>query len=164
MVNDPHALLNRHSYCWALFCSGSAAEALALEQELRLEQPMDEIAHGYAAIFAAYLGQHEEALKAIELSRQVSVNSPAVIAAAAYVYAKAGLDEHALQLADLSAAFSKPRAPRPMLAPAYLALGDTKRALELLREGRNEGCAWFAPARLDPRLADLEMDDRFFRY
>jgi pentatricopeptide repeat protein len=48
-----------------------------------------------------------------------------------------------------------------MLAPVYAELGDIERALDLLREARDEGCIWFAPARIDPRLASLKSDDRF---
>jgi pentatricopeptide repeat protein len=48
-----------------------------------------------------------------------------------------------------------------MLAAAYAELGDVDRALALLSEARDEGCVWFGPARLDPRLASLKSDDRF---
>ncbi len=42
----------------------------------------------------------------------------------------------------------------------YVALGDEGRALELLREARDERCPFFAGARYDPRLGDLASDNR----
>lgn len=158
---DPHALLNRHSYAWALFCNDRAAEALVLEQNLQHEYPLDDVAQGYGGIFAAYLGKYKEAIAASEAAIQLSSGRPAVCAAAAYVLARAGKTERSLQLAESATAATLPRAPRPMLAPVYAELGDIERALDLLREARDEGCIWFAPARIDPRLASLKSDDRF---
>lgn len=158
---NPHALLNRHSYSWALFCNDRVAEALAHEVTLQRMYPLDDAAPAYAGIFAAYLGRYREALAAIEAAIHISAGRPAVCAGAAYVFARAGKIERALQLAEAAAAAILPRAPRPILAPAYAELGDVDRALELLSEARDEGCVWFGPARLDPRLASLKSDDRF---
>lgn len=158
---DPHALLNRHCYSWALFCSGRATEALALERDLRRTYPLDDVAHGYVGVIAAYLGKHQEALAASEDAMQLSPGRPAVCAAAAYTFARAGETERALQLAEYATEAILPRAPRPMLADVYAELGDVERALDLLREARDEGCAWFAPARLDPRLAALQSNNNF---
>ena len=158
---DPHALLNRHSYSWALFCCDRAAEALTFERELQQTYTLDEIAHGYVGITAAYLGKHKEACAAIETAMQLSSSGPSVCAAASYILAKAGKTERALELAEGVIKAKLPRASRAQLAPAYIALGDTERALNLLRDARDEGCAWLAPARLDPRLSSLKSDDRF---
>jgi len=136
MDADPHALLNRHSYSWILFCSGHAAEALRLEQGLQSDYPLDEIAHGFAGIYAAYLGQHKTALAASESAMKQGPDSPAVWAAIAYILAKAGKAEAALQLAGRAREAILPRVPRPLLAPAYAALGDMKCALKLLFESR----------------------------
>ena len=158
---DPHSLLNRHSYSWAMFCSGLAKEALMLERKLQMAYPQDDVAQGYVGIFAAYLGNYNEALAASEASTQLSPGRPAVCAAAAYVLARAGQTKRARQLAENALEAVLPRAPRPMLAPGYLELGDRERALDLMREACDEGCAWSAPARLDPRLSDLKSDDKF---
>ena len=158
---NPHTLLNRHSYSWALFCNDRVAEALAHEETLQRMYPLDDIAQAYAGIFAAYLGRYREALAAIEAAIRISAHRPAVCAGAAYVFAKAGKTGRALQLAVEATAANLPRAPRPILAAAYAELGDVDRALALLSEARDEGCVWFAPARLDPRLAPLKSDDRF---
>jgi pentatricopeptide repeat protein len=158
---NPHALLNRHSYSWALFCNDRVADALAHEKTLQRMYPLDDVAQAYTGIFAAYLGNYREALEAIEAAIRISAERPAVCAGAAYVFAKAGKTERALQLAEAAAAAIVPRAPRPILAAAYAELGDVDRALDLLSEARDEGCVWFDPARLDPRLASLKSDDRF---
>ena len=123
--------------------------------------PLADVAPDYTGIFAAYLGRYREALAAIEAAIHISAGRPAVRAGAAYVFARAGETERALQLAEDATAAILPRAPRPMLAAAYAELGDADRALALLSEARDEGCVWFGPARLDPRLASLKSDDRF---
>ena len=161
MATDPHALLNRHSYSWMLFCSGNAAEALKLEQDLQSEYPLDEIAHAFAGIFAAYLGKSRKALAASEAALELSPERPGVWASVAYILARTGHTERARQLADSAGEAILPRATKPLLAPAYTEMGDVDRALELLCKARDEGCVWFAPARMDPRLAALKMDDRF---
>lgn len=158
---DPHALLNRHSYCWALFCGGRADEALKMERVQQREYPQDEIAQGYVALFAAYLRNTVEANAASKPALQLSVNNPAVCAAMSYVMARTGKDTEARRLAEFAYEAVQPRAPRPMIAPAYVELGDQERGLALLQEAYNEGCAWLLPARLDPRLKKLESDPRF---
>ncbi len=158
---DPHSLLNRHSYCWALFCGGRAEDALGMERILRRDYPQDDIAQGYVALFAAYLRQDDEALAASSAALQLSADLPAVCAAMAYVLARLGKKRDAWKLAECAEAAVLPRAPRPMLAPAYVELGEEERALTLLQEAREEGCAWLPPARLDPRLKRLQSDDRF---
>ena len=158
---NPHALLNRHGYSWALFCNDRVADALAHEETLQRMYPQDDVAPTYMGIFAAYLGRYREALAAIEAALHICAGRPAVRAGAAYVFARAGETKRALHLAEDAAAAILPRAPRPMLAAAYAELGDVERALALLSEARDEGCVWFGVARLDPRLASLKSDDRF---
>ena len=158
---DPHSILNRHGYCWALFCSGRAAEALAIERELRKEYPLDEIAQGYVGVMAAYLGKLDDARAAIETAMHLSDGDPSVCAGFAYILALEGETEGALQMVNRAMEAISPRAPRPQVAAACTALGDIERAFRLLYEARDERCAWFAPARLDPRLTALKSDDRF---
>jgi len=159
---DPHSILNRHSYCWALFCSGRAAEALAVELELRKEYPLDEIAQGYVGVMAGYLGKLGEARAAIETAMHLSDGDPSVCAGFAYVLALEGETEGARQMVNRAMEAISPRAPRPQVAAACTALKDIDRAFSYLRDARDEGCAWFAPARLDPRLTALQSDNRFF--
>lgn len=158
---DPHALLNRHSYCWSLFLGGRVEDALQLERDLRKDYPRDDIAQGYVALFAAYLGHADEAQVACSAALKLSPDTPAVCAAMAYVLARVGKVTAARNLAEAALAFDLPRAPRPILAPVYVELGEDERALALLREARNEGCPWLAPTRLDPRFKKLESDQRF---
>ena len=86
---------------------------------------------------------------------------PAICAAASYVMVRAGQTARARQLAESAMKAIVPRAPRPMLAPVCLELGDRERAVDLICEARAEQCAWSAPARLDPRLSALKTDERF---
>ena len=134
-----------------------------MERMLRRDYPRDDIAQGYTALFAAYLGLGDEALAASSAALQLSADVPAVCAAMAYVQARVGKVTEARHLAEIAQAAELPRAPRPMIAPAYVELGEERRALELLQEAHEEGCPWLPPARLDPRLKKLESDARFAR-
>ncbi|MCB0635174.1 MAG: winged helix-turn-helix domain-containing protein [Pseudomonadales bacterium] len=158
---DPHALLNRHSLCTALFCAGGVEEALGIERELRRQYPQDDIAQGFFALFAAYLGHTREALVGCSAALQLSADLPVVCAAMAYVLARAGKLTEARDLAASAYAATLPRAPRPMLAAVYVELGEEQHALALLQEAREERCPYFAPARIDPRFAKLKRDRKF---
>jgi len=161
VVKDPHSILNRHSYSWALFCAGRADEALVFERELRKEYPLDEIAQGYVGIMAAYLGKQDEARAAIETAMHLSDGDPSVCAGFAYILAHERETEGARQMVNRATEAISPRAPRPQVATAYARLGDVDRAFDLLFQARDERCAWYAPARLDPRLTALKSDERF---
>ena len=158
---DPHSLLNRHSYCWALFCGGATEDALQVERVQQRDYPSDDIAQGYVAVFAAYHLQADEALAACEIALELSTDVPAVSAAMAYVMARLGKVREARKLAKAAESAAVPRAPRPMIAPAYLELGEEQKALELLQEAHAEGCAWLQPAKLDPRLSRLASNPGF---
>lgn len=158
---DPHSIMNRHSLAWALFCCGRTEEALAVEHELRVAHPDDDIVLTYTAVFEVHLGHFEEALDVTFEALRLSHNNPAVQAMVAYVLAVTGETEDARALAQQAESARLPRAPRVFLAAAYLALGDRSYALDLLEQAQSECCVWLPLARMDPRLVPLADEPRF---
>lgn len=157
---DPHSLVSLHALAWALFCAGRGDEALEIERTVRRDLPYLDIGHGYAAVFAAWLGLHEEAIAAAREGVRITANNPAFLTALSYALARAGQAREAKSIADSAQSATLPRAQRPHLAMTYVALGHAERAIELLREGRDERCPWFFAARADPRLDYLASDAR----
>ena len=133
-----------------MFCGGRARDALHMERIQQRDYLQDDIAQGYVALFAAYLGQAEKASAASRIALELSPDVPVVSAALAYVLARLGKPAEARKLAELVHSAVLPRAPRPFIAPVYVELGEEQRALALLQEAHDEGCALLPPARLDP--------------
>jgi len=157
---DPHAILHQRGLAWRLFCCGMPEEALEIERGRVRDYPEDAEAHGIFGIYAAFLGLHDEAVKATERAIHLAANSPGVMTLHTYALACAGRHDQARALADSLQNEELPRAPRSHLAMTYVPLGDHDRALELLREAREEKCPWFRNARFDPRLESLGTDSR----
>lgn len=160
---DPHSVFNRHALAWGLFSCGHAEDALALERQIQAAHPMsrDDIPYMYSSVFLVHLGRHEEAIDAAYEALRISRGNPGVQAVTAYALATIGEASEARKLLQEAEAARLPRAPRTLLAAAYLALGERDTALELLRRARSEHCVWLPPARLDPRLAPLRDDPDF---
>ena len=157
---DPHAILHRRGLGWRMFCCGMPKQALELARGMVRDYPEDAEAHVAFAIYAAFLGIHDEAVKASERAIQLAGNHPGVMTLHTYVLACAGRQDQARTLARSLENEELPRAPRSHLAMTYVTLGDHDRALELLREARDEKCPWFRNARFDPRLEALGTDSR----
>lgn len=157
---DPYAILHRRGLAWRMFCCGMPEEALEIERGMTRDYPEDAEAHGAFGIYAAFLGLHDEAVKATERAIHLADNSPGVMTLHTYALACAGRHDEARALANDLHNKELPRAPRSHLAMTYVPLGDYDRALELLREARDEKCPWFRNARFDPRLEALRTDSR----
>lgn len=125
------------------------------------EYPQDDIAAGYVAIFAAYLGYFDAAQGACGTALQIAPEVPGVLAAVWWVLAKSGRIAQARQAAGAVLAAALPRAPEPSSAPLFLELDKEQFALDPLQDAKREGCAWLYPVRLDPRLEALRTNERF---
>ena len=157
---DPYSILNRHGLAWRLFCSGKAGEALEIERRHTSERPNDAMSQAAYGLIASWLGAHEKSLPAVERAIELAGENPGLMSAYTYALARAGKIEQAKSRADALLSRSLPRAPRSHLAMTYVQLGDYDRALELLREAREEKCPWFRLARFDPRIEGLGADPR----
>lgn len=152
---DPHSMLTTHCLAWTLFCCGEVEEGLELERRLLRDKPYIDIAHGYVAIMAAWLGQMDEALAAGQQAALLSDRDPGMLTTLSYALARAGRSVEARAVAEESERAIIPRATRSHIAPIYVEIGETDRALELLKEARRDGCPFFLASRFDPRLSAL---------
>lgn len=157
---DPHSLLNKHALVWRLFCSGRPDEAFKLQNRNIADSPNDQVALAMFGVIAAWMGSRDESLEATKRAVRASGENPMVITTRTYALARAGRDEQARALADDLINDELPRACRPHLAMTFVQLGEHARALELLRQARDEKCPWFRVARFDPRIEELGFDQR----
>ena len=158
---DPHSLFNCYTHAFTLFLAGHVAEALQFGRQVLENNPDSDLAHGYMSIFLASLGQRHEALDFALKALSLAGNIPALWGFMAWSLAVCGETEKAGRLVEEAYAARLPRCPRPIMAPALVALGKPGQALSLLSEARKEQCPWFFGARLDPRLAVLRDDKRW---
>jgi hypothetical protein len=79
----------------------------------------------------------------------------------AWSLAVCGEAEEAGRLVEKAYAAQLPRCPRPIMAPALVALGKPEQALSVLSEAREEQCPWFFGAKVDPRLEELRGEKRW---
>jgi DNA-binding winged helix-turn-helix (wHTH) protein/Tfp pilus assembly protein PilF len=158
---DPHSLFNSYAHAFTLFLAGHVAEALQFERQFLESNPGDDLAHGYMSLFLASLGEHREALDFAHNALSLAKNTPAMWGFMAWSLAVCGETEEAGRLVEKAYAAHLPRCPRPIMAPALVALGKPDQALSSLSEARKEQCPWFFGARVDPRLEDLRGDKRW---
>jgi len=158
---DPHSLFNGYAHAFTLFLAGRVAKALQFGRQVLENHPDDDLAHGYMSLFLAVLGEHREALDYAHKALSLAKNIPAMWGFMAWSLAVCGETEEARHLVEKAYAAHLPRCPRPIMAPALVALGKPDQALSLLSEARKEQCPWFFGARVDPRLEDLRGDMRW---
>lgn len=158
---DPHSLFNIYVHAFTLFLAGRSAEALQFERQVLENHPDDDLANGYMSLFLASLGEHREALDYAHKALSLAKNIPAMWGFMAWSLAVCGETEEAGRLVEKAYAAQLPRCPRPIMAPALVALGNPDQALSLLSEARKEQCPWFFGAKVDPRLEDLRGDTRW---
>jgi len=104
----------------------------------------------------------EEAIVELNNARTCSGNQPAVVAALAHAYARAGRTAEAgatlLELNTLAAG----RSVSPYWeALAWIGLGDSHQALESLARAHAERDVWLAWLKVDPRLDPLRAEAEF---
>ena len=158
---DPHSLFNAQVYAYTLFLAGNVTEALEFESQVLERNPKDDLANGYISIFLATLGEYPAALEFAYKALDLAPKTPATWGFVSWSLAVCGETVEAARLVEKAYMAQLPRCPRPILAPALVALGKADEALSLLNEARVEQCPWFFGARVDPRLTVLRDDWRW---
>ena len=114
------------------------------------------------ALAQSQLGDHEQALAALAEARTVAVDEPVVLAALAYVQARAGRPGDARATAAAIAATGTRRyVPPYYLAAAPLGLGDVDAALSWLGKAADARCSLLGSLAVDPAFDPLRSDPRF---
>jgi tetratricopeptide (TPR) repeat protein len=158
---DPHSRYNSSVHDFTLFLAGKVNEALAFERQILERRPKDDLAHAYISICLATLGDYPQALEIAHKTLALAPDIPATWGFLTWPLAVCGKTEEAADLFEKAYSAQLPRCPRPIMAPALVALGRTDEALSLLNEARIEQCPWFYGAKVDPRLAALRGDQRW---
>lgn len=155
---DPYSPQCTLGLAWTLFLVGSTEQALVIARRVARELDYLDVAHGYVAIFASWLGNDAEAIRASRHALTEFRDSPNALGAASYAFARAGERAEARRLVNRALRCKFPRPLWPYLAATYLELGDWERARTVAAEARAEHCPWYAGSRFDPRLAALGSD------
>lgn len=114
------------------------------------------------ALAQSQLGDHQQALAALAEARAVAVDEPVVLAALAYVQARAGrLDDVRATVAALGAAAARRYVAPYYLAAAPLGLGDVDAALSWLGKAADQRCSLLGSLAVDPAFDPLRQDPRF---
>lgn len=158
---DPLNLTLANSMALTLFYLGRTEEALELERGYLLDRPEIDVGHLYSCIFASWLGDHKEAIRAGKRSLAISPSDPNAMCALSYALARGGFTDKARKLADRSRSATRPRTSSIFLASSYLALGEEAIVLSILQEARDTNCPWFTCSALDPRLESIRDTPRF---
>jgi TolB-like protein/DNA-binding winged helix-turn-helix (wHTH) protein/Tfp pilus assembly protein PilF len=114
------------------------------------------------ALAQSQIGDHEQALAALAEARTIAAGEPVVLAALAYVQARAGrLGEARATAAALAAAGARRYVSPYYLAAAPLGLGDSDAAFAWLGKAADARCSLLGSLAVDPAFDPLRKDPRF---
>lgn len=161
---DPFAPWLHARLAWAYHLAGRACDSQqGMERCLEL-YPDHESTHAYGSLILAFNGQPDRALK---LGRRLAEQSPyfdVAQSAQAYALALQGATKEARSILEQLEWTSRERFVLNSFTPAaYLALGDTERAITELRTSEASCCPWFFQMLADPRLTALHGHPEFER-
>lgn len=159
---DPFSLVISMEIAWNCYMARdyrrAAEEAL---RTLELE-PLFPAAHSTLGIAYEQEGRYDEAIAAIEKSRDASGGHPATLSALAHVLAGAGRIEEASVLIDRLMELSARQYIAPFwMAVAYAGVGQTAAALAALEKAYEERDVTLVWLGTDPRLDTLRAEPRF---
>ena len=158
---DPLSPLFQVGMALPSFFEGDAAGAAKAFAQVTVLAPAFPIAQVMLGLAREQNGEAEEALLAFRAAHALS-KSPDSLAMEAHTRALLGDAEGAQALLVELAALSKRRYVSPyMVAVAHHALGDTRRALDLLEAAEAARCELMVYAGIDPRLGKLREEERF---
>lgn len=118
-------------------------------------------AHRYAGMAYAQQGKYREAIESLTKARELSGNSPVVVAALAYAQAISGNKDEARRLLTEFNNPSQHKVPAYDLAIVYAGLGEKENSFAWLEKAYQEHSEYLAFLRVEPRLASLHSDARF---
>ncbi len=155
---DPFAVVNRRGLVSALFYGRHFEETVEEARELAEIEPDFPDAYYFSGLARAALGEYRSALLDLERAIELNATDPYYLTSLAWVQARAGQRNAALQSLERARA---QEAPIKEIALVYGALGDFDRAfqeLERAYEGEPESLVYLDA---DPAADPLRSDPRF---
>jgi tetratricopeptide (TPR) repeat protein len=159
---DPLSLVIQWTYAHFLFFSRRFDETIcearkALELDPNFAQARQVLGNAYEE-----KGMHDMALAELTEARRLSGCIPFFLGSLGYVYAGAGQESRALEIAkELQDVFRKPYPIAYWIAMIYANLGDKDEACHWLETGYGERSAHMMYLNVDPRFDKLRSDPRF---
>jgi DNA-binding winged helix-turn-helix (wHTH) protein len=142
-----------------LFLAGKLDDALARGRDAARRFPESDYAHHALSQIASTLELHDEAIDSGRHAKALAPDTPIVHTSLACALARAGRADEAL--AEIRAIEALPGPlPAVWLAPAWLALGNRERAVEMLEIAREQGAPQYVYTFYDPRFDELRDTGR----
>jgi DNA-binding winged helix-turn-helix (wHTH) protein len=142
-----------------LFLAGKLDDALARGRDAARRFPESDYAHFALSQIASSRELHDEAIDAGRHAKALAPDTPLVHTSLASALARAGRADEAL--AEIRAIEALPGPlPAVWLAPAWLALGNRERAIEMLELAREQGAPQYVYTFYDPRFDELRVAGR----
>jgi tetratricopeptide (TPR) repeat protein len=148
-----------------LYFAGRYDEAIEQCRKTLEMDPNFAVAHWHLGLAYEQKGMFDDAIAEFQKASTLSGSSPLMKAALGHAYAKANRKHEATMILDQLKELSKDRYVSSYeVAAIYVALGDHKRAFQLLERADKEHSfqlvylkAWpqFSPVSADPRFQDL---------
>jgi len=158
---DPLSLIISMNAADPLFFSRRFDEAIEHLQSLLKQQPRFTPALFNLGRVYLQKGMHEEAITAFERALKYSGNRGAY-PSLVYAYARSGRTDQARSVLNEVLGQEAALLPAsPLIAQAYLGLGDTEKAFEWLRRGIEERSPWVGFLKADPVYDEVRSDSRF---
>ena len=159
---DPWSPWPQGRLAWAHHLAGDVAVSRQLAHAALERFPLHEGVQLYCAMILAFNG---EAARAVELAGRLAQRLPyfdLATGAHAYALAMAGQPDAAHGVLERFEWLSRERYTlKTFSAAAYVALGETGKAIDVLRSAEHSRCPWLFEMLADPRLAPLHAEPEF---
>ncbi len=158
----PLSLIANAHLAWVLYYARQYDLAIEQCRKIQAIDPNFFAAHRYAGLAYGQLGKHREAIESLTKARELSGNSPVVMAALAHAFAVGGDKQQARRLiAEFTADASQRKVPAYDLAIVYAGLGEKEKAFVWLEKAFEERSEYLTYLKVEPRLDPLHSDVRF---
>ncbi|MBS1786373.1 MAG: protein kinase [Acidobacteria bacterium] len=158
----PLWLLAGSQLAWVLYYAGENDQAIEQSQKILSIDRGSFAAHRYAGLAYVQQGKYREAIESLTKARELSGNSPVVVAALAYTHAISGNKAEAQKLMnEFNVGTSQHKVPAYDLAIVYAGMGEKEKAFSWLEKAFEEHSEYLPFLRVEPRLHSLHSDPRF---
>lgn len=159
---DPLSLIIDVNVGRCYYFARDYAQALQHLQELARREPDYWIVHAILGQTLLAMQRVDEAITELERARQLEPSIPRNLGVLGDAYGRAGRRQDALNLANELARLAQERYIPPVYnAMVYVGLGDSRRAVDLLRRSVADRSDWVVQLNSDPEFDPIRLDPDF---